>query len=259
MVVCLLFSLSLHPHTIPYLDHYHFYRQYSWVWERYGSPPGTEFACHITSPHFSLCGQPSDNAAAVIAATRQLTSTFLLSRQKVTVSTVAPTPAAFATFALAPCVLAWSVHAALDARRRQLVPTTRYAMTELRQGLIEALLMRPYHFRTTMLEVALMEEVNDTRQDAEDMAVFVRGLVDQVPGCKCMVNLIPYNEISTHLPPIPKVAYRTPHQERVLAYQQCLWSHGIYTHVRVTRGDAAQAACGQLVTARRPLQRTGAL
>jgi 23S rRNA (adenine2503-C2)-methyltransferase len=188
----------------------------------------------------------------VIAATRQLTSAFLLSRQKVTVSTVASTPKAFAAFALAPCVLAWSVHAASDARRRQLVPTTRYPMTELRQGLIEALLMRPIHFRTTMLEVALMEEVNDTLQDAADMAVFVRGLVEQVPGCKCMVNLIPYNAVQTSNQEISKLAYRTPRRERVLAYQKLLWSHGIYTHVRVTRGDAEQAACGQLVTSRRP-------
>lgn len=188
----------------------------------------------------------------MIAATRQLTSAFLLSRQKVTVSTVAPTPAAFATFALAPCVLAWSVHAASDVRRRQLVPTTRYRMTELRQGLIEALRMRPIHFRTTMLEVALMDEINDTLEDAEDMAVFVRGLVDQVPGCKCMVNLIPYNEIQTTNQERTKMTYRTPSRERVLAYQQRLWSHGIYTHVRVTRGDTKQAACGQLVTSRRP-------
>ena len=205
---------------------------------------------------FFCSSQPSDNADAVIAATQQLTRTFLLSRQKVTVSTVAPTPQAFTTLALAPCVLAWSVHAATDARRRQLVPTTRYAMTELRQGLIDALLMRPYHFRTVMLEVVLIEEVNDTLQDAEDMAVLVRGLVDPVPGCKCMVNLIPYNEISPAKKTTP-ITYRTPRQERVLAYQQHLWSHGIYTHVRVTRGDAEQAACGQLVTTKQ--QVAGAL
>jgi 23S rRNA (adenine2503-C2)-methyltransferase len=176
---------------------------------------------------------------------------FQLSRNKVIVSTVAPSPQSFVQFALAPCVLAWSVHAANDTKRRKLVPTTRYTMVELRQGLIDTLLLRPENFRTTMIEVALMDQINDSIQDADDMAYFVRGIIDAVPGCKLMVNLIPYNDhglSNDGTNPKWKTPYRKPSMDRVLQYQQQLWSNGIHTHVRVTRGDDDSAACGQLVT-----------
>jgi 23S rRNA (adenine2503-C2)-methyltransferase len=62
---------------------------------------------------------------------------FQLSASKVTVSTVAPTPDAFKDFAKAPCVMAWSVHAANDELRKKLVPTSKYSMAELRQGFID--------------------------------------------------------------------------------------------------------------------------
>lgn len=163
---------------------------------------------------------------------------------------MAPTPAAFMKFVNSSCVLAWSVHAATDALRKQLVPTTRYTIHELRQGLIDTLLLRPNNFlRTVMIEVALIDQINDSIENAEDMAMLVRGLVDAVPGCKVMVNLIPYNDInSNQLISHKAKLYRKPSMDRVLQYQKQLWSLGVYTHVRVTRGDDESAACGQLVT-----------
>jgi 23S rRNA (adenine2503-C2)-methyltransferase len=160
-------------------------------------------------------------------------------------------------FVYAPCVIAWSVHAVDDTLRRRLVPTTRYTMYELRQGLIDTLLLRPLNYlRTTMIEVVLIDHVNDSIQHAEDMAMFVRGIVDAVPGCKLMVNLIPYNEINSNdgsnnfniSSKSQSFVYRKPNMERVMQYQQHLWSRGVYAPVRVTRGDDESAACGQLVT-----------
>lgn len=187
----------------------------------------------------------------MIAATVQLTTRdlFQLSASKVTVSTVAPSPGAFAKFVNAPCVLAWSVHAARDDLRRKLVPTTKYTMVELRQGLIDVLLQRPHNFRTTMLEVALIDGVNDSLTEADEMAEFVRGIVESVPGLKLIVNLIPFNDIGQEL-----LGYRKPAPARVEAFQRLLWSHGIYTHVRATRGDDESAACGQLVTLKKKQQ-----
>jgi 23S rRNA (adenine2503-C2)-methyltransferase len=123
-------------------------------------------------------------------------------------------------------------------------------MHELRQGLIDTLRLRPSnHLRTVMIEVALIDQINDSIQHAEDMATLVRGLVDAVPGCKAMVNLIPYNDINRQQLISPKAQlYRQPSMERVLQYQKHLWSLGVYTHVRVTRGNEESAACGQLVT-----------
>jgi 23S rRNA (adenine2503-C2)-methyltransferase len=192
-----------------------------------------------------------------MTATKQFTTRefFQLSASKVTVSTVAPTPQSFLQFAHASCVIAWSVHAATDTLRKQLVPTTRYTMMELRQGLIDTLLLRPMNFlRTTMIEVVLIDHINDSVTDAEDMAQFVRGIVDAVPGCKLLVNLIPYNDINSgnhNIISTKAQIYRKPSMERILQYQKQLWSYGVYTHIRETRGDDDSAACGQLVTSQR--------
>lgn len=194
-------------------------------------------------------GEPSDNADAVVASIHQLTARdlFGLAATKVTVSTVAPTPDAFRKFADAPCVLAWSVHAARDELRRRLVPTARHSVAELRQSLVETLCGRPANLRTTMLEVALMDGVNDSMEDADALAKLARSIVEAVPECKLMVNLIPYNEISAG----SILSYRKPSAESLLRFQRRLWSAGVYAHVRTTRGDDAQAACGQLVTTKR--------
>lgn len=179
--------------------------------------------------------------AARIFTTREL---FQLSATKVTVSTVAPSPDSFKRFAKIPAVLAWSVHAARDDLRKVLVPTTKYPMVELRQGLIDTLVQRPKHLRATMLEVALMADVNDSDREADELAEFAREIVEQVPDCKLVVNLIPYNNTGNS-------RFRAPSQERVKAFQNRLWSHGIYVHVRSTRGDEKSAACGQLATSAR--------
>jgi len=197
---------------------------------------------------FLLPGEPSDNAEAVKAAVVQLTTRelFQISATKVTVSTVAPTPDSFRQFIDTPCVLAWSVHAARDDLRRRLVPSTRYRMVELRQGLIDTLRQRPTHLRATMLEVALMDGVNDSAREADEMAEFARGIVDALPGgVKLIVNLIPYNDTGGG----GALGYRKPDPDTVVAFQRRLWAQGIFAHVRTTRGDDESAACGQLVTA----------
>ena len=117
-------------------------------------------------------------------------------------------------------------------------------MVELRQGLIDALLQRPHNFRTTMLEVALIEGVNDSLTEAEEMSEFALVILEKVPGVKLIVNLIPFNDIGQE----QQLGYRKPSPARVEAYQRHLWSRGIYTHVRATRGDDESAACGQLAT-----------
>jgi len=195
-----------------------------------------------------LQGEPSDNADAVKLAIQQMTTRelFQLSATKVTVSTVAPTPESFALFVDAPCVLAWSVHAARDDLRRRLVPTTRHTMVQLRQGLVCALNQRPPHLRATMLEVALMAGVNDSEQDADELADLARVIVDEVVGVKLIVNLIPYNDTG-----LGGTLFRKPDPATVVAFQKRLWARGIYAHVRTTRGDDESAACGQLATTQR--------
>ena len=87
---------------------------------------------------FMGMGEPADNAHAVVSAVRTMVdrSMFGLAQSKITISTVAPDPGAFATLGQAPAALAWSVHAVDDALRLKLVPTTKYSMEELRMGLV---------------------------------------------------------------------------------------------------------------------------
>eukprot|EP00980_Cylindrotheca_fusiformis_P025050 scaffold12976_cov141-Cylindrotheca_fusiformis.AAC.4 len=130
----------------------------------------------ITNIVFMGMGDAADNVENVVKATEIMTTRelFQLSASRVTVSTVGPSPDAFHQFAKAPCVIAWSVHAANDELRKQLVPTTKYSMNELRQGLIDALLSRPMNGRIAMLEVALMHGVNDSLQEAQELADFTK-------------------------------------------------------------------------------------
>eukprot|EP00542_Grammatophora_oceanica_P014469 CAMPEP_0194045516 /NCGR_PEP_ID=MMETSP0009_2-20130614/16835_1 /TAXON_ID=210454 /ORGANISM="Grammatophora oceanica, Strain CCMP 410" /LENGTH=110 /DNA_ID=CAMNT_0038690385 /DNA_START=63 /DNA_END=395 /DNA_ORIENTATION=+ len=95
-----------------------------------------------------------------------------------------------------------------------------------------------------MMEVALMAGVNDQEEHADHLANFCRPLVDQVPGSKLVVNLIPFNDIGQDL-------YKKPSMEAVKAFQRRLWFNGIYAHIRTTRGDDESAACGQLATKKR--------
>jgi len=200
----------------------------------------------ITNIVFMGMGEPADNTENVVKATEILTARelFQLSPSKVTVSTVAPTPDSFKAFSKAPCVMAWSVHAANDELRKQLVPTTKYSMSELRQGLIDALLERPKNgSRTAMLEITLMGGVNDSTKEADELAEFTQVIIDSVPGSKVLINLIPFNDIGQTL-------YRRPSKDDVVAFQKRLQSHGLFAHIRSTRGDGATAACGQLSTKR---------
>ena len=154
---------------------------------------------------------------------------------------MAPSPEAFKVFQDSPCILAWSVHAANDELRKKLVPTTKYTMDELRQGLIDTLNARPRRLRATMLEIALIDGVNDTDEAANELAEFSKVLMTEVEGIKLVCNLIPFNDIGNQ-------RYKKPSKDRVQKFGQILWDNGVHAHIRTTRGDDESAACGQLAT-----------
>jgi 23S rRNA (adenine2503-C2)-methyltransferase len=120
-------------------------------------------------------------------------------------------------------------------------------MAELRQGLIDTLNQRHPSLRPTMLEMALIDGVNDGLEQAQELAEFARVIVDSVPGCKLIVNLIPFNDIGHK-------TYRKPSMDNVLAFQNVLRAADLRTHIRTTRGDDESAACGQLSTQRKQQQ-----
>jgi len=203
---------------------------------------------------FMGMGEPADNIPAVVKAASMMAdgNLFQLAPRRITISTVAPNPKVFEKLAEAPVVLAWSVHSSRDEIRRQLVPTTRHSMEELRDGLITTLRGRSKRLRNTMLEITMLDEINDSPEDAQHLADFCRAFYegpDAVRGIKLTVNLIPWNDISASFGPAS--GYRQPKKERVRAYQKVLAENGILCYVRTTRGDEENAACGMLSTKKR--------
>ncbi len=201
------------------------------------------FLPEIDNIVFMGMGDSGDNADAVIKACSIMADRqcFAIPQNKITISTVGPNPEIFSTLSQADAVLAWSVHAVNDTLRKKLVPTTKYSMDELREGLIHALIGRSKRMRAVMIEVTLIEDVNDGIDEAKDMVDFCLELKDRVPGMKLVVNLIPFNDIS-------HVSYRRSPKENVAAYQQVLVENGVMSYIRTTRGDDENAACGQLAT-----------
>jgi 23S rRNA (adenine2503-C2)-methyltransferase len=195
---------------------------------------------------FMGMGDAADNIASVQKSVKVMTdrACFALAASKITISTVGPSPDVFEKLAEADAVLAWSIHAVRDDLRKKLVPTTKYTMEELKDGVVRALVHRSKRLRTLMLEVALMDGLNDGVQEAEEMGDFCLDLMSKVDGMKLMVNLIPFNDIGYE-------QYRKPSEANVAAFQKTLVGKGVKTYVRTTRGDDESAACGQLATKKR--------
>jgi 23S rRNA (adenine2503-C2)-methyltransferase len=126
--------------------------------------------------------------------------------------------------------LAVSLHAADDGLRNQLVPVNRrYPLADLMSAI------RNYAERTrrrVTIEYALIDGVNDSADQARQLAGLLQGLL-------CHVNLIPLNPTSGS-PMRP-----SPH-EQVSAFRDELERLGIPTTVRMRRGIDIEAGCGQL-------------
>lgn len=123
-------------------------------------------------------------------------------------------------------------------------------MEKLRLSLVEALSARTKSMRRTMLEVALIDGVNDSDEDASSLAEFAQAIMRDVDGAKVVVNLIPFNDIG-------HPTYKTPSMNRVLQFQQRVIqgnnctdgdSKPVLCYIRTTRGDEESSACGQLAT-----------
>jgi 23S rRNA (adenine2503-C2)-methyltransferase len=159
---------------------------------------------------------------------------FNIGARSLTVSTVglAPGIRRLAGEAL-PINLAISLHAPNDALRSELMPINRrYPIA----ALLDA--TRDYIARTNRrvsFEYVLLQGKNDLPEQAIALAELLHGML-------CHVNLIPWN-------PVPGAPLGRSDRGRVLRFQQELVERGIACTVRVERGMAIAAACGQLAGA----------
>ena len=128
------------------------------------------------------------------------------------------------------CCLAVSLNAANDPLRNQLMPVNKsYPLKRLK----ESLLSYPLPSSTVILfEYILIEGVNDSLKDAEEVIVFLKGL-------KARINLIPLNASG-------ETPYKTsPLPARELFFNY-LHSRGVRVVRRQSKGDQILAGCGQL-------------
>ncbi len=124
--------------------------------------------------------------------------------------------------------LSVSLHAPDDATRSQIMPVNRAIGV---QALMES--CRSY-FRKTgrriSFEYAMIDGVNDSDQQADQLAALLKGMPSHV-------NLIPLNDVrESKLKP----------SKRVAAFQKRLENHGVTATVRRKLGGDIDASCGQL-------------
>jgi len=188
---------------------------------------------HITNIVFMGMGEPFANYDRWWAAVERLhdAAGFNLGSRSMTVSTVglAPGIRRLAGERL-PINLAISLHAPSDTLRSELMPVNRrYPLAELMAATDEYIARTN---RRVSFEYVLLQGRNDTPELAEELAGLVKGKL-------CHVNLIPWN-------PVLGTPLERSHRRRVEAFQNVLLEHGIACTVRVERGVAVAAACGQL-------------
>jgi 23S rRNA (adenine2503-C2)-methyltransferase len=144
-----------------------------------------------------------------------------------------------------PINLAISLHAPDDELRSEMMPVNRrFPLAELMDA------TRTYVSQTNRrvsFEYVLLQGRNDEPQHAIALAKLLRGQgplgeLGGMPLQLTHVNLIPWN-------PVPGMPLGRSDWERVLAFQRELHARGVGCTVRVERGIAIAAACGQLAGA----------
>jgi 23S rRNA (adenine2503-C2)-methyltransferase len=126
--------------------------------------------------------------------------------------------------------LAVSLHAPNDELRRQIVPVSE------KIPLAEILAEADYYFersgRRLTFEYVLLAGLNDSPMHAKELA-------ELLAGRTAIVNVIPYN-------PVSGLPYQTPSGAAQRSFQRVLEQRGVSVRFRHRKGDAIDAACGQL-------------
>src|SRR5450755_488462 len=180
---------------------------------------------------FMGMGEPFLNYDHFMKSVRLLVDGVGIPESRMTVSTAGIVPRIydFGQEAVRP-KLAISLNGSNDVLRSEVMPLNRkWNLAEL----MKAARKFPLRARERLtFEYVLLAGLNDAPEQAREVAELVRGM-------RAKVNLIALNP-GTELP------YRTPEEERVLAFQRILVGAGIPTFVRRPRGRDIFAACGQL-------------
>ena len=178
-------------------------------------------------------GEPLDNYDNVVKFIKDVNSEngLNIGKRHITLSTCGIVPKIKSLADLDfQITLAISLHAPNDELRLKTMPIAKvYSIAELIDS------CKYYIDRTgrrITFEYALVNGVNDSRKQAEELAKLIKGML-------CHVNLIPINEIDEN-------DLKKSNSEQVKLFRDILVKHGIETTVRKEMGLDINAACGQL-------------
>jgi 23S rRNA (adenine2503-C2)-methyltransferase len=178
-------------------------------------------------------GEPLANLDALLPALDEATRAdgLGISQRRITISTVGLPKAMRRLAESNPRYrLAVSLHAPNDALRRQIVPISdKIPLTDI---LAEADRYFERSGRQLTFEYVLLAGVNDGQKHAEQLAALLAGRT-------AVLNVIPYN-------PVAGLPYRRPSPASQRAFRAALARLGVNVRFRHRKGDAIDAACGQL-------------
>ena len=194
---------------------------------------GTDIGERISNVVVMGTGEPLDNYDNLLKFIELLSDEngLNISQRNLTVSTcgIVPRMRELADKKL-QITLALSLHASNQEKRLQLMTVAN------KYDIKEAVDACRYYFEQTgrriTFEYSLVAGVNDTAEDAAELAELVRGI-------NCHINLIPVN-------PIKERSYRQPDDGAVHAFQKKLERNGLTVTVRREMGRDIDGACGQL-------------
>ncbi len=178
-------------------------------------------------------GEPLLNLDNVIPALHLMLEDYAygLARRRVTLSTAGVVPALQRLREECPVSLAVSLHAATDELRNRLVPINRsYPIGRLLPACWQY--VQDDHRQQVTFEYVMLENVNDTPEQAKTLARLLRGK-------PAKVNLIPFNAF-------PGTGFRRSPNAAIDRFRDILLADDVMTITRKTRGADIDAACGQL-------------
>ncbi len=192
----------------------------------------------ISNIVFMGMGEPLANYENV----KQSINTWLkftdLGPTKITVSTVGIVPnlqKILRDEAWPECRIAISLHSYDPVKRKEIVPTSSPNFhQEIIDWSFEYRKKFPSRSHFITFEYTLIDGVNDSKEDAKNLAEFV------LETAFAKINVIPLNEVGDK-------SFRRVSNDNLRVFKEEVLKYGIDITQRKTRGDDISAACGQLV------------
>lgn len=192
-----------------------------------------ESGVRISSVVIMGIGEPLDNYENVIDFIKIINDAkgLAIGARHITLSTCGIVPKIYELSELPLQInLAISLHAPNDELRSKLMPINKaYPLNELMVAIKDYI--SKTNRRVTM-EYVLLKGVNDSLEQAIELAKLLRGL-------NVYVNLIPYNETS-------HIEFQKSEKKRIDAFYDALVKQHINVTIRKEFGSKISAACGQL-------------